>query len=163
MTGKRIKRLSALPGFVLLIAWVNIALGESTGDGAVTQLSLGRVLPDQPVKQIVTFNNPSGKTLAVEKIELTPPLTVRNITPVIEPGEQGQFTLMLGENRDLGEFKGDVRIKFEDNAIDPLTYHVVGFVVPSIEFRPRPVFYVATHRGEDKQASIEIIITVRSH
>jgi hypothetical protein len=157
MTGKSIKRLSELTGLMLLTLWINTALGEPDGDGIAKQLSFGRVMPDQPVEQVVKFDNPTSKKLTVEYIQLTPPLAVRNITPVIEPGGQGQFTLVLGEKRGFGKFEGGIQINFENNDTDPLTFSVEGFVVPPVEFKPRPVFFVATHRGEDKQASIDII------
>lgn len=152
--GIQIKRLA---GLILLIFWLNTALGQRTGDGIATRLSLGRLLPEQPVEQVVTFNNPTGKVLAVENVQFTPPLLVRKITPAIEPGGQGQFTLVLDETHIFGKFEGIVRINFENNVIEPVVYHVEGDVVPPIEFKPGPAFHVATHRGKDKQASIEII------
>jgi hypothetical protein len=114
-------------------------------------------MADQPAEQVITFTNPTGKELVVENVQLTPPLVVRKITPVIEPGGQGQFTLALGNKRVSGGFEGGIQINFENNVIEPLVYIVEGFVIPPIEFKPRSAFSVATHRGEDKHSSIEII------
>jgi hypothetical protein len=157
MVGKQMKRLSKLAELILLTFWVSSALGELNSNEVTTQLSFGRVMTDQPIEQIVTFKNPTEKVLTVENIHITPPLVIRKITPVIEPGGQGEFTLVVGDKRGTGEFKGGLQINFEGNIIGPLVYHVQGFVVPPVEFKPRPVFFVTTHRGIDKQASLEII------
>ena len=141
----------------ILALWGQLAQADDETADAVARLSFGRVMLNQEVEQTIAFENTTGQQLKVKNVQLTPPLIARNITPVIEPGGQGQFTLVLGEKRVFGEFEGIVRINFEHADIEPTEFHVEGYVVPPVEFKPRPAFYVATHRGEDKQASIEII------
>ena len=141
---------------VFLAFWGQLARADDETADPTARFSFGRVMVNQDVKQTIAFDNTTGQRLKVGNVQLTPPLLARNITPVIEPGGQGQFTLVLGEKRTFGEFEGLVRINFENTDIDPVTFHVEGYVIPPIEFQPRPAFYVATHRGKDKQASIEI-------
>lgn len=154
MTGRRIERPTLL---LLALLWLCTASGQDAGGAGVIRLSLGRVLPDRPVERVVTFDNPTGETLTVRNVQLSPPLVIPNITPAIEPGGQGRFTVKLGEERGSGAFAGIILINFENNAMAPLAYHVDGYVVPPVEFRPGAAFHVVTRRGKARQASIEII------
>lgn len=151
------KQLDILSWVILILAvWGQLAQANEETTELPTRLSFGRVLVDQEVKQTITFVNTTGQQLRVKNIQLTPPLTARKITSIIEPGGQGEFALVLGKERTFGEFAGLVRINFHNTDIDPVTFHIEGYVIPPIEFKPRPAFYVATHRGNNKQASIEI-------
>jgi hypothetical protein len=154
MIGKQINQLC---GLIILLFWVGVALGRDTGDTGVTRLSLGRVLPDQPVERVVTFDNPTDVALTIGSVQLTPPLVIPNITPVIEPGARGRFTVTLGEEQDAGPIHGIIIVNFENDAMAPLAYRVEGFVVPPVEFRPRAAFHLVTQRGTAQQASVEII------
>ena len=62
-----------------------------------------------------------------------------------------------GEDRQPGPFEGIVRINFKDHKHPPITFEIEGFVIPPIEFKPYAAFFVATHSGTQKTASIEII------
>lgn len=157
MTGVSGKQHLFLAWYLAVLALCGqLAWADDETVDPVTRLSFGRVMLNQEVKQIIAFGNTTGQQLKVKNIQLTPPLLARNITPVIEPGGQGHFILVLDEKRTFGEFEGVVRVNFENTAIDPVTFRVEGYVIPPIEFQPRPAFYVATHRGKDTQASIEI-------
>jgi hypothetical protein len=157
MIGKPMKRVSEFVSPILLIFSFSSALGQPGDMEIVTQLSFGRVMSDQSVEQVVTFDNPTSKKLTVENIHFTPPLVVSNVTPVIEPGGQGKFTLVLSDQRTFGELDGGVQINFEDGVIEPMVFHVGGYVVPPVEFKPRPFFFVVTNSGAEKQASMDII------
>jgi len=154
MIGKQFRRLT---GLILGLFWGGAAVAQVTGDAGLTRVSLGRVLPDQPVEQVVTFDNPTGEVLTVGNVRLTRPLVIQKITPVIEPGAQGRFTVTLGKERDAGPIDGIIIVNFENDAMAPLAYRVEGYVVPPVEFRPRAAFNIVTQRGTAQQASIEII------
>jgi hypothetical protein len=154
---KHIKLLSSLTGLLFSIFWINTSLGQATSDGSVARLSFGRVMPDEPIEEVIGFNNPGDEPLVVENIQLTPPLLAEDITYLILPGAEGSFKLVLGEDRQPGPFEGVVRINFKDARHSPITFEIEGFVIPPIEFKPYPAFFVATHSGKQKTASIEII------
>lgn len=120
-------------------------------------LSFGRVGPDQPVSQVIEFDNDSGRLLEVEHIRLTPPFRAEDITTTILPGGQGSFRLILGEERVPGPYEGTISVEFKGAAWRPITFNVEGYVIPPIEFRPRSFFRIATHAGAQRRASLEII------
>jgi len=149
--------LAKLTGLLVLIFWINTALGQVVGDDSAARLSFGRVMPDEPLEEVIGFNNPSAEPLVVENIQLTPPLIAEDITYLILPGGEGSFNLILGEDRQPGPFEGVVRINFKDAKHPPITFEIEGFVIPPIEFKPYAAFFVATHFGKQKTASVEII------
>jgi len=120
-------------------------------------LSFGRVGPDQPVSQVIEFDNDSGRLLEVEHIRLTPPFRAEDITTTILPDGQGSFRLILGEERVPGPYEGTISVEFKGAAWRPITFNVEGYVIPPIEFRPRSFFRIATHAGAQRRASLEII------
>ena len=160
MIANRICPFNGLIGFIgllVLTVWVNTAYSQAKGDDSVAKLSFGRVMPDEPIEEVIGFNNPVDELLVIENIQLTPPLVAEDITYIILPGAEGSFKLVLGENRQPGPFEGIVLINFKDHKHPPITFEIEGFVIPPIEFKPYAAFFVATHTGTQKTASIEII------
>jgi len=148
---------NGLRGLLVLIVWVSTAFSQAIGDDSVARLSFGRVMPDEPIEEVIGFNNPVDEPLVIENIQLTPPLVAKDITYFILPNAEGSFKLVLGEDRQPGPFEGIVRINFKDHKHPPITFEIEGFVIPPIEFKPYAAFFVATHSGTQKTASIEII------
>lgn len=142
---------------VFSFIWVSSALAQPVTDDATTRLSFGRVMPDEPIEQAIAFLNPGSEPLVVENIQLTPPLTAEDITYLILPGAEGSFKLVLGKERRMGEYEGLVRINFKDGKHAPILFEIEGFIIPPIEFKPYAAFFVATHFGKQRTASIEII------
>ena len=120
-------------------------------------LSFGRVMPDQTIEQVISFSNPTEYYLEVESIQLTPPLYAQDISSKIPPGDNGQFKLVLGADREFGAFEGIIRVNFKNDIMAPILFDVEGYVIPPVEIKPYPAFFVATHFGIDKKASLEII------
>jgi hypothetical protein len=151
------KKLSALAGVVVSMFWFSAVQGQPAREEAATRLSFGRVMPDEVVEQVIGFNIPGSDPLVIESIQLTPPLVAEDITYLILPGMEGSFKLILGKDRQPGSFEGMIRINFKDGKHPPITFEIEGFIIPPIEFKPYPVFFVATHSGKQTTASIEII------
>ena len=152
--------MSGLRQYLLLIAcfisqgWAPAVFSEESAD---LQLSFGRVKFEQEIQQVIHFSNPTSKELKVSDIQLTPPLLANQISKTIPPHGSGQFTLILGKNREYGQYEGLVRVNFVNNAIDPIMFLVEGYVIPTIEFKPYAAFFIATHAGKHKSAFIDII------
>ena len=157
MIANHINPFNGLRGLLVLIVWVGTAFSQAIGDDSVAKLSFGRVMPDEPIEEVIGFNNPVDEPLVIENIQLTPPLVAEDITYLILPNAEGSFKLVLGEDRQPGPFEGIVRINFKDHKHPPITFEIEGFVIPPIEFKPYAAFFVATHSGTQKTASIEII------
>ena len=157
MIANNINPFYGLRGLLVLIVWVNTAFSQAISDDSVVRLSFGRVMPDESIEEVIGFNNPVDEPLVIENIQLTPPLVAEDITYFILPNAEGSFKLVLGEDRQPGPFEGIVRINFKDDKHPPITFEIEGFVIPPIEFKPYAAFFVATHSGTQKTASIEII------
>ena len=104
------------------------------------------------------FENGGAEALEIKDVQLTPPLVVTKMTARVRPGESGSVTVRLEAPREKGEFQGSVVVNFRNEGSRPLVFWVLGKVVSPIEFDPFPMFFVSTQRGQQKTASIEVII-----
>ena len=138
---------------MLLLAFQALSAQENH----VAQLSFDRVMWDDPVSEVLSFHNPTDQILEIKKISLTPPLRAEDITHLILPGAKGSFRLVLGEDRQPGDFRGTVRVDFKKGVLPSQIFEVQGYVVPPIEFEPYPAFFIATHAGESKTSSLQIL------
>jgi hypothetical protein len=78
------------------------------------------------------------------------------MTQRIDPGETGSVSVRLESPEEKGDFKSPVVINFANDKSRQTVFWVTGKIAPPIEFEPFAAFYVATQRGESKQASIDI-------
>jgi len=131
------------------------ALAADTGGS--TTLNFGRIMHDEVVRQTIVMANPFDRKISISNIQLTPPMQAHNIKAKAQPGENFSFELVIGEPRQFGDYEGWIRLNFEDDQLDPIVIVVEGYIVPPIELKPEPAFYVVTRQGEHKEASIEII------
>jgi hypothetical protein len=120
-------------------------------------LSLGRVGPDERIEEVIQFNNPTAEVLQIDRIRSTYPLKAVAIERTIGPNAEGGFRLGLEEDRQPGEFSGEIQIVFTNPAYPSLTFTVEAYFVPAIEFEPFPGFFVATHAGKQNTGSVEVI------
>ena len=102
-----------LRGLLVLIVWLGTAFSQAIADDSLAKLSFGRVMPNEPIEEVIGFNNPVDEPLVIENIQLTPPLVAEDITYLILPNAEGSFKLVLGEDRQPGPFEGIVRINFK--------------------------------------------------
>jgi len=111
----------------------------------------------EPVEHIFQFRNNTKETLEAGAIKVTPPLLVPNISARVLPGELGMLRFLLGEPRPVGEYDGLIEVDFKNPGISNITFEVTGKITPLIEAKPFPSFFVATGRGQSKEASILLI------
>ena len=131
----------------------------SVGCAETSQCStveFGRVVSQQSPQREVLIENPGQVELKVDSIETSAPIKAVSVTPTIAAGESGVLTLGLADQRPSGPFMGAVQVSFAGDVIDPVAFRVTGEFVPAIEIRPRPFFALATHRGHQKSAVVEI-------
>jgi hypothetical protein len=88
---------------------------------------------------------------------VTPPLQVPNISARVLPGELGMLRFRLGEPRPVGDYKGFIEVDFKNPGISNIIFEITGRITPVIEAKPFPAFFVATGRGQSKEASIQLI------
>jgi len=148
----------------ILAALLCALCGTSIAFGAepAATLSFGRLTLDQPVREEITFNNPTQAPLKIEHIEATAPMEVELAESRIEPGDEGRFVLRFGLDRKPGPYQGTIRIYLVGEANSILTFEVTGEFLPPVEFEPFPAFFLATHAGQSNSASLDLNVHMQS-
>jgi hypothetical protein len=111
----------------------------------------------EPVEHTFYFENLGQEVLQLANVTVTPPLDLVKATGKISPGERGSIRIRLGEPRRKGDYAGQVEVAFKNHSVSNLIFGVVGTILPHIELLPMPEFFVATQRGQPKQASLQVI------
>jgi len=111
----------------------------------------------EPVEHTFYFENLGQEVLQLANLTVTPPLDLVKATGKVSPGERGSIRIRLGEPRRKGDYAGQVEVAFKNPGVSNLIFGVVGKILPHIELLPMPEFFVATQRGQPKQASLQVI------
>ena len=111
----------------------------------------------EPVEHVFAFRNNTTETLEAGAIKVTPPLAVPNLSKRVLPGELGILRFRLDEPRPVGDYEGLIEVDFKNPGISNITFEVTGKITPLIEPRPYPAFFVATGRGQPKEAAIQLV------
>jgi len=111
----------------------------------------------QPVEHTFAFLNNTTETLEAAALKVTPPLAVPNLSKRVLPGEMGILRFRLDEPRPVGDYQGFIEVDFKNPGISNITFEVTGKITPLIEAKPFPAFFVATGRGQPKEASIQLL------
>ena len=111
----------------------------------------------EPVEHTFYFENLGSEVLHMSKVNITPPLDLVKATGKVAPGEKGSLTIRLGEPRRKGDYEGQVEVGFKNQGVSNLIFGVVGKILPHIELLPMSEFFVATQRGQPKQASLQVV------
>lgn len=117
----------------------------------------GTVMEDEPVFHVFTIANTGRETLEITNVRVTAPLFFQNVRKQLLPGERRDIIINLGIPRKPGEYAGWMEVAFKDPGLTNLIFDVRGKIVPLIELKPFPGFFVATQRGQPKQGTVEII------
>jgi hypothetical protein len=117
----------------------------------------GKVRPEADIEHTFTFRNDGPDVLEIDKVHLTPPLTVVKMPARIAPGAEGGVTVKMEKPYPQGEFYGGVVVLFKNKAREPLEFGLEGEIVPPIQVLPYNVILLSTQRGQPKSASVEII------
>ncbi len=118
--------------------------------------SFGSVDLTAPLEHTFEFQNDRSEALEIKNVQLTPPLTVTQMTARVGPGSLGRVTVRMERPREKGDFKGFVTVNFKNQNLKPLYFWVVGKFEATIDFEPFAAFFVSTQRGEAKTRSIVI-------
>ena len=151
--------LCASWSFLLCTVMLSLSIPGWASSGetpASSVIEFGRVVYHQSPHQEVSIKNSGPVELAIDSVDLTPPLKAISVTPTIAPGDSGVVTLGLADQRPSGPFIGAIQVNFAGEVFDPIAFRVTGEFVPAIEFRPRPFFALASQRGVQKSAVLEI-------
>ncbi len=117
----------------------------------------GTVMEDAPIVHTFAIENTGREPLVISNVLVTAPLMFQNLRKRLLPGERLDINIYLGTPRKAGEYKGWLKVMFKDPGLTNLIFDVRGRIVPLIEIKPFPAFFVTTQRGQPKQATIDIL------
>jgi hypothetical protein len=111
----------------------------------------------EPVEHTFTFVNNTTETLEAMALKVTPPLAVPTLSKRVLPGQLGILHFRLDEPRPPGDYEGFIEVDFKNPGISNITFEVTGKITPLLEVKPFAAFFVATARGNSKEASLQLI------
>ena len=121
-----------------------------------SSLDLGRVLSVDAADRTIRVENVGVAPVRILKVALTPPLRVVEMPRAIAPSTEADIAVRMDPSAPPGPYDGTIHLFLSDSD-EPLVVSVGADVVRPIEFAPRPMFFVATVRGREASASIDII------
>ena len=101
--------------------------------------------------------NEGDVALRILRVEMTSPLLVTRMPALVAPGTEAQIRIRLDTSGLHGRFQGEIHVLMNDPDLPDANLSFAGEIVLPVEFLPAPAFFVGAHRGEARQASIEII------
>ncbi len=111
---------------------------------------------DEPVSHSFYFTNWTGETLQVSSITVSEPIGFVFASPKVASGKTGYVDFRVTEPRVIGDYEGEIKIGFKNRSVSNLTYRITGKFAAAIELSPLPAFFVATQKGKEKSASLDI-------
>ncbi len=131
---------------------------SETGPYSTERLfDFGTVMEDAPVVHTFAIENTGHEPLVITNVLVTAPLLFQNVRKRLLPGERLDVNISLGTPRAAGQYKGWLKVMFKGPGLTNLVFDVRGKIVPLIEMKPFPAFFVTTQRGQPKRATIDII------
>ncbi len=139
--------LSCLPG-------VAIAAGPARGEDT---FDFGRTLKGSVIEHSFRLTNDGQASLRIQRLLLTPPVTVVDMPQEILPDHDAALRVRLETVGLAGAFEGRIIVEWSDLTRSPTALTLTGYVFPPIEVLPLPAFFVSAVRGEAKHATLEVL------
>ena len=115
------------------------------------------VFAGEPVEHAFTIWNNGDASVAIARVDLTPPLSIKSMPAVIPPGQQRRIVVHLDTTKLLGRFEGVAIVHFASPGFDDAELTLAARVVGRIEVAPLPAFFVAGQRGKVTEQSLDVI------
>lgn len=122
-----------------------------------TRFDWGQVFSDEPAEHAFTIRNDGNVPVAIARVDLTPPLSIKSMPAVLPPRQQRTIVVHLDTSKILGPFDGSAIVHFANPEIDTAELILAAKVVGRIEVAPLPAFFVAGQRGKITEQSLDII------
>ena len=133
-----------------------------TGDSPRAMFSqpdfqFGQTLSGAVLEHDFALKNEGDAPLRILRVQMTSPLIVTAMPVSVAPGMEGRIRVKLDTSGLRGSFPGEIQVLLNDPMLPVADLSFEGVIVPPVEFLPAPAFFIGAHRGEARQASIEII------
>ena len=118
--------------------------------------TFGTVRQGAPVEHEFTLHNGGTEPLRISGVQISPPMQLKRTPAVVAPGADAALKVALDTSVLKGEYEGKLLVALAGETA-PREYALAGKVVPAIEALPLPAVFLATSKGVEKSASIELI------
>jgi len=122
-----------------------------------TRFDFGRAMYGSVVEHDFCVKNEGSAALKIVKASMTSPLLVTRMPRELAPGGEGMIHFKLDTAALSGPFKGQITVFLNDPDVPEADLTFEGVVIPPVEVSPLPAFFVASLRGKETSASLEII------
>ena len=122
-----------------------------------TRFDFGRAMYGAVVEHDFWVKNEGSAALKIVKASMTSPLLVTRMPRELAPGGEGLIHFKLDTAALRGPFKGQIAVFLNDPDLPEADLSFEGVVIPPVEVSPLPAFFVASLRGKETSASLEII------
>ncbi len=122
-----------------------------------TRFDFGRAMYGTVAEHDFRLKNEGSATLRIVKASMTPPLLVTRMPREVAPGGEGLIHFTLDTAGLRGPFKGQITVFLNDPDLPEVDLSFEGVVIPPVEVSPLPALFVASLRGKEASAFVEII------
>lgn len=141
-------------GLLLAIAFSVIAhAGQSPQDAR--QHDFGEVLQGTVVHHAFVLRNERATPMRITGMTASDGLTMSAVPVALPAASERTLPLTLDTRRITGAVTASLAVTLDGG--DTRAFELRGKVVPPMEIRPRPAFFVSTQKGQAKQAVLELV------
>lgn len=117
----------------------------------------GSAIQGAVVAHTFVLRNTSDTSVRILGLDLTPGLRLASVRAQLDPGQRVDLNVSMDTAGMRGQYQGEVKVRLNDPARPLAVFTLAGVVVPRVEFRPYPAFFLSGDRRHPAEASIEIV------
>lgn len=143
-------------GWLIVVAMVWLATAHA-GDSPLQarQHDFGEVLQGTVVRHAFVLRNDQAVPARIAGIQASEGLAMSAVPVTVPAGGERTLPVTLETGHISGPVSASLAVALEGGGRQ--LFELVGRVVPPMEVRPRPAFFVSTQKGQARQATLELI------
>ena len=140
-------------GWLALVACLAAARAADVPPTAA-QHDFGSVLQGATVEHAFVLRNPGDAPLRITGIRASQGLAMKAVAVTVPPRAERALPVALDTAGLSGAVAMSLAVALDDGT--ERAFHLGGQVVPPMEVRPRPAFFVSTQKGQPRQAVLDL-------
>lgn len=138
---------------VALLACLTVAPATEATPVAA-QHDFGSVLQGTAVEHAFVLRNPGDAPLRITGVRASEGLAMKAVAVMVPPRAERTLSVALDTARLSGPVAMSLVVAMDDGT--EREFRLGGQVMPPIEVRPRPAFFVSTQKGQSRQAVLDL-------
>lgn len=139
--------------WVVLLASLTLARAAEVSP-APAQHDFGSVLQGVVVEHAFTLRNQGDAPLRITEVRASQGLAMKAVPAVVPARAEHALPVALDTARLSGPLAMSLVVALDDGT--EREFHLGGQVLPPMEVRPRPAFFVSTQKGQSRQAVLDL-------